>query len=45
MLWKGAMKGSSDDCNTYRPVDLLPHFYKLLSLVLLEELTEDTDLY
>ena len=45
MLYKGPKKGSSDSWDSYRPVDLLSHLFKLLSRIMLDELIVDTDLY
>jgi hypothetical protein len=45
MLYKGPKKGSSDSWDSYRPVDLLSHLFKLLSRIMLDELVTDTDLY
>ena len=41
MLFKN--KGSSDDMTKYRCIGLLPHSYKLLSLIMLERLTEECE--
>ena len=45
MIYKGAKKGSMDAFGSYRPIGLLMHAFKLVDVVFLEELVEDTELF
>jgi hypothetical protein len=45
MIYKGAKKGSMDAFGSYTPIGLLMHAFKLVDVVFLEELVEDTKLF
>jgi hypothetical protein len=45
MLWKGPAKGSSDEHKNYRPIDLQNHAWKLVGVLLLLRLIEETELF
>ena len=45
MIDKGAKKGSMDAFGSYRPIELLMHAFKVVDVVFLEELVEDTELF
>jgi hypothetical protein len=45
MIYKGAKKGSMDAFGSYRPIGLLMHAFKVVDVVFLEELVEDTELF
>ena len=45
MIWKGPAKGSSDEHKNYRPIDLQNHAWKLVGVLLLLRLIEETELF
>jgi hypothetical protein len=45
MIWKGPAKGTSDDHANYRPIDLQNHRWKVIGVLLLLRLIEETELF
>ena len=45
MLYKGFAKGTVNEFSAYRPVGLARHAFKLIDVIFMEELAEDTELF
>ena len=45
MLYKGAAKGTVNEFSAYRPVGLARHAFKIIDVIFMEELAEDTELF
>ena len=45
MIWKGPTKGSADKHANYRPIDLQNHRWKIVGVLLLLRLIEETELF
>jgi ribonuclease HI/exonuclease III len=45
MIWKGASKGTADNHANYRPIDLQNHRWKVIGVLLLMRLIEETELF
>ena len=45
MFYKGSKKGTVNEFPAYRPIGLARHAFKIIDVILMEELAEDTELF